>query len=132
MTKKIISVTPETGVQDIIRRIRRYGISQLPVLEKGKAIGIVSEATVLNALMKGEKDIKAKDIMQECPPVISKTAPMTIVSNLLKFYPMVFVEEKGKLLGVITKSDVLGSFSERTRFKIFWALKKLSLCAFMS
>lgn len=119
MTKKIITVSPDSDVQDIIKKIRKYNISQIPVIDKDKSVGIISEANVLDALMQGKKDIKAKNIMKETPPTISKTAPMTVVSNLLKFYPIVFVEEQGKLLGVITKADVLGSFTEKSKFKLF-------------
>jgi len=69
--------------------------------------------------MKGKKDVKAKDIMKECPPSITKNAPMSVISGLLKFYPMVLVMEKGKLLGVITKSDVIGKFSAKSRLRIW-------------
>jgi predicted transcriptional regulator len=54
-----------------------------------------------------KKNKKVSDIMEESPPVISKTASTQIISNLLKHYPMVLVSESGKLIGLITKADLL-------------------------
>jgi predicted transcriptional regulator len=107
MTKKIVSVGKESGAHEIIKKMRKYAISQLPVIEGDKILGVLSEATVLDALLSGKKEIKAKDIMKEAPPTIDKSASITIISSLLKFYPMVLVVEKGKILGVITKSDII-------------------------
>ncbi len=107
MTRKIVSVGKESGVHEIIKKMRKYAISQLPVIEGDKILGVLSEATVLDALMSGKKEIKAKDIMQDAPPTIAKSASVTIISSLLKFYPMIMVVEQGKLLGIITKSDII-------------------------
>ena len=107
MTKKIVSVGKESGVHEIIKKMRKYAISQIPIIEDYKILGVLSEATVLDALMEGKKDVKAKDIMHDAPPTIGKSASITIVSGLLKFYPMVIVVEQGKILGVITKSDII-------------------------
>ncbi|MBW2982651.1 CBS domain-containing protein [Candidatus Woesearchaeota archaeon] len=107
MTHKVVSVGRESGVHEIIKKMRKYAISQMPVIEGDKILGVLSEAIVLDALMKGKKEIKAKEIMQDAPPTIGKNASITIVSSLLKFYPMVIVVEQGKILGVITKSDII-------------------------
>lgn len=86
--------------------MKKFGISQMPVLEDHKVIGLVSESILLDALM-NKKDKKIEDIMEETPPIVSKTASIKIVSNLLKHYPVVLVFESGKLIGLITKADLL-------------------------
>ena len=50
--------------------------------------------------------------MVESPPTVSKTASVKVVSNLLKHYPMVVVSESGKLIGLITKADLLNKLYE--------------------
>ena len=107
MTKKIVVVGKESGVKEIIKKMRKYAISQMPVIEGDKILGVLSEATVLDVLMSGKKEIKAKEIMQDAPPTIGKSASITIISSLLKFYPMILVVEQGKLQGIITKSDII-------------------------
>jgi len=53
-------------------------------------------------------DALVKDVMKDAPPVITKDASVEVISNLLRFYPIVLVAEKGRILGLITKSDLLG------------------------
>ena len=45
--------------------------------------------------------------MKEAPPVVDKKSSSTLVSELLKFYPLVLVADKVKKIGLITKSDIL-------------------------
>ena len=41
------------------------------------------------------------------PPVVSRESPINVISSLLKHYPVVLVSESGRLVGLITKSDLL-------------------------
>ncbi len=45
--------------------------------------------------------------MEENPPIISLKSSTTVVSNLLKHYPMILVADEGRLTGLITKADLL-------------------------
>ena len=107
MNKKIISVDPGENIKESINKMKKYGISQMPVIEQDNVIGMVSESTLLDALM-GSKSKKIAEIMEESPPTVSKTASIKVISNLLKHYPVVLVSESGKLVGLITKADLLG------------------------
>ncbi len=113
MTKKIVSVEPSSPIKDIIKKMRKYSISQMPVLDKEKIIGYLSESSVLEALMQDKKNIQAKDIMQGNLSTVDKNASVGLLSSLLKFYPMVLVVEKGKLLGIVTKSDIIRNVYKR-------------------
>ncbi len=109
MNKKLIYVRPETKIKDVIKDMRRHGISQMPVIKNHNCIGLVSETILLDAIT---KDVdKVEDIMGDSPPIIAKDTSIEIISNLLKFYPIVVVSEKGQIQGVITKSDILKSIS---------------------
>ncbi len=107
MSSKIISVEPSDSIKDAIAKMKKFQISQLPVIDNHKLIGLVSESTILDAML-NSKATQVKDIMQEAPPIVSKTTPIQVVSNLLRHFPMVLVSEEGKLIGLITKSDLLG------------------------
>ena len=71
------------------------------------ASGLVSESTILDAILEGKHDLKAEEVMKEAPPVVDKKSSSTLVSELLKFYPLVLVADKAKKIGLITKSDIL-------------------------
>jgi len=114
ITKKIISIAPEDKTTRAIELMRKHEISQVPVIDKNNVIGLVSENNILDSIAEiGPEKIKnlpAKEIMHECPPVVSEKASSSIVSGLLKYYPIVIVANEGKPKGVITKSDMLRIF----------------------
>ena len=110
MNKNLVYLEPEDSLKVAIQKMKKHSISQLPVLEQKKAVGIVSESALLDALIKNiSPETSIKEIMDEAPPTIDKQAPIKVVSHLLKYYPLILVAEKGKLLGLITKSDLLES-----------------------
>jgi len=106
MNKKIVSLDPDSKIKDSVRKMKKFGISQMPVIDENKILGLVSETTLLNALI-NKKGKKIEDIMDETPPIVSKTTSIKIVSNLLMHYSTVLVFESGKLVGLITKADLL-------------------------
>ncbi|MBI2541709.1 CBS domain-containing protein [Candidatus Woesearchaeota archaeon] len=107
MTRKVIGVHSSTPIKEAIAKMKKDGISQLPVIDSHKLVGLVSESTILEALL-GSKAEKVSEIMQDAPPIVSKATSIQVVSSLLKHYPLVVVSEEGKLVGLITKSDLLG------------------------
>lgn len=107
MTGKLISISPNTPVKEAIAKMKKFQISQLPVMDEHKLVGLVSESTILDALL-NSKASQVNEIMQEAPPIVSKATSIQVVSSLLKHYPIVAVAQEGKLIGLITKSDLLG------------------------
>ena len=107
MTSKIISVASHDSIKEAISKMKKFQISQLPVIEEHKLIGLVTESTILEAML-NSKVTQIKEVMQESPPIVSKATSIQVISNLLRHFPMVIVSEEGKLVGLITKSDLLG------------------------
>ena len=108
MTNKLIEISPDATVKDAISNMKKANISQLPVIDShNKLVGLVSESSILDALIEG-KATTVKEIMQESPPIVSKTTGIQVVSSLLRHFPMVLVSDEGRLVGLITKSDLLG------------------------
>lgn len=107
MSLKVISVKPNDTIKEVISKMKKYEISQMPVVENNKLVGMISEATILNALGNGKNVETVGEIMEDCPPLISENSSASAVSSLLKYFPIVLVSQKGKLKGVITKADML-------------------------
>ena len=107
MNPKIISVKPSDSVRETIQKMRRYDISQLPVIDNEVAVGCVSEATLLDALLENKQHSTVDELMADPPPVVPTESSLHIVTGLLRHFPMVLISSKGKLAGVITKQDML-------------------------
>jgi len=98
MAKKIISVGENERIKAAIKKMKKYDISQMPVIDGNKVHGLVSDSILLEALLNKGANIKIKEVMTENPPTVSKNANVQLVSSLLKFYPMVIVAEKERFL----------------------------------
>src|SRR3989338_3792765 len=107
MNRKIISISPSDSIKESVEKMKKFEISQMPVIDGHNVVGLVSESTLLDALI-NKKSNKIEEIMEESPPTVSKTASVKFFSSLLKHYPVVLVSESGKLAGLITKADLLG------------------------
>lgn len=109
VSAKIISIGRNKSLDEAIKKMKLYGISQVPVMEKNNVIGLVAETGVIESIHQG-KDVKKliiTDVMEEAPPTVPLKTPLRIVTELLRVSPLIVITDKGRLRGVITKADVL-------------------------
>ncbi len=117
MNPKILSINPTDTVEKAIKKMKLTEISQLPVFDQKQLVGLISEAALVEMIIEkpnvNYKNIQIKDIMSQAPPSIAENTPHTAVSSLLKFFPLVLINKKGKFLGLITKSDFIRNIYKR-------------------
>ena len=110
MNKKVVFVQANDKIQNIIKIMKKRGISQVPVLKKEKVCGLITERIILKRIMSDPESIntlKAEEIMEEVPPIISLKTGLKTLLELLKDSPLVLVAEKGDIKGIISKTDLL-------------------------
>jgi predicted transcriptional regulator len=107
MEKRIISAKPDESLQQAIKKMKEHNISQLPVIEDNKSIGIVSESILLDSLINQKNASKVRELMMDAPPIVNKNTTAKAIYSLLQYSPIVLVSEHGKLCGVITKADII-------------------------
>lgn len=112
MEKKIIYIKPDASIKEAIKKMRQNNISQMPVVEGNNAVGIVSEAILLDTLMSGKHYSTVKDVMKDSPPIVNQSTNAKAIYSLLHFFPIVLVTCKGKICGVITKTDIIEKLSK--------------------
>ena len=108
MNPSIISASPDEAIDEIIHMMRDRDISQFPVMREGSQVGSVDEASIIKNLDRRIHTLSVKHIMDRPFPVVDGGDPVDIVQPLLDFHAAVLVSEKGKLKGIITKSDLIG------------------------
>ncbi len=106
MQTRIISIDPDAKIKDAIVKMKKHDISQMPVIKDDKVLGVISESAILDCLLEKKCEF-ISEIMKDSPPIVDVSTPLDVVSNLLRFYQMVLVSQKGRLKGIITKSDVI-------------------------
>jgi predicted transcriptional regulator len=91
--------------------MEEYDISQLPVIDDDFQVGSISEGAVVRAVSRGDieriSNMSVKETIEEPFPMIPPTADLSVLSHLLEHHPAVLVQENGKVVGIITKHDVM-------------------------
>ena len=111
MNIKILFAKSHESVKEIIKLMKIKGISQVPIFSGEKVIGIITESAIIKELAENPQRInhlKAHEVMEETPPIISLQQSFRTILELLKENSLLLVAEKGEIKGVITKSDLLG------------------------
>ena len=111
MNKEILTTPIHSSLKEIISIMKENGISQVPVVSRENVCGLVTEKILLKETLNNPdriNSLRAGDVMEEAPPIISLNTGIRILSELLHDYPIVLVAEKGEMKGVVSKSDLLG------------------------
>jgi len=104
----VIACQESDLIRTVIIKMKKHEISQLPVMKEQAVVGAVSETRMIEKLLTNPKyELKVIDVMGEVPPIVSPNTEESIISSLLRFFPMVVVQNKGKIKGIITRSDIL-------------------------
>jgi predicted transcriptional regulator len=112
MNRSVVGIQKDMHISDAIDLMRRNGFSQLPVMDGERSIGSISEGTLLDHMLASKKNesqaMTVSEIMDEPFPQVGEDAPVSLLTNLLKFYSAVLVQRKGTIAGIVTKADLLG------------------------
>lgn len=112
MKKEVITTTSETEIFSVIKEITKRGIRQLPVIDNGKLVGIISSMDILRGLFKNKHTptkSKVEEIMTKEVIFCNEEDELSKVWE--KIYERGFsglpVLRKGKVVGMITRSDII-------------------------
>ncbi len=133
MIKDVITVEPKTPMLEAHQIMRARNIRRVPVVKRGKVVGIVtrgdvreaspSDATTLNVwemnylLAKLKvKEIMTKDVITIHPEETLKAAAEKMYEKKIGALPV--VDDKNNLVGILTESDIfrilIAWFNEET------------------
>jgi len=112
--QELVSAGVDDALGSVIDRMKKHGISQLPVIEPGKLCGLVSEVKVLNALVKGEATMKSPvgplADLDDAAMVERDTPLATLSQHFARGKVAVVVDReagKVKVVGLLTKIDLI-------------------------
>ncbi len=121
MTKNLITVDSETLVLDARKIMKENNIRRLPVVDKGKLVGIVTQHDLLEASPSPATSLsihelnyllarmKVKEVMKKDPITLDPDTPFEEALRIgqdrkIGSFP---VTDRGKLVGIITESDTV-------------------------
>lgn len=107
--KTLVSVTPGNTVAEALEKMDELGVTQIPVLEEGRAVGSLRENRVLAKVVRNSELLNSRvnEVMEASFPTVDVDASSNEVARRLQTSPAVLVEEYGRIIGIITRHDVL-------------------------
>jgi len=131
MTTNPYTISPDQTIPDAHELMTKHNIRRLPVVKDGKLVGVVSNIDIsrsspskatslsINELTYILSKTKISKVMTKNPITISPNALLEEAAILMRdngvsFLPVV---ENGKLVGIITESDIFDSFIELMGFR---------------
>ncbi len=110
--------SPNTSLQEVVKDLMRFNITGGPVVDGSqKLLGYITEQDCIKQMLNGsyycEDHTIAEDIMSTDPLIISPNDDIMHVAEMIvdkkpKQYPVV---EDGKVVGILTRSEVLKALS---------------------
>ncbi|MBV9323384.1 MAG: CBS domain-containing protein [Chloroflexi bacterium] len=111
MTTSVVSVTPSDSVDEAARLLTFHEVSGLPVCDGGRVAGVVSEADLI-----GKTGSTVGEVMTSPALTVAETTSLEQVADLLtqqRIRRVPVVDASGRLVGIVTRHDVLVWASRR-------------------
>lgn len=108
--RNLITLQSEESLSVAIHKMRDHSISQLPIFQGSKLVGIVTEDDLAKIMLENSKDIqliKIANVMEPPPPLVDVSIPAKALVSLVRFAKCVMVSEQGNVVGIITLTDTL-------------------------
>lgn len=106
---RLVAVSPKDKVSDALHLMNVHGLSQLPVLEDNRSVGSLREGRLMSKVL-ANRDLlhsPVSEVMEKGFPVVNEDLSVEKAAKYLKDSPAILIEEYGRIVGIITRYDVL-------------------------
>jgi CBS domain-containing protein len=140
MTQKVYTISPDSTLKECAEALSKYNINGLVVVEKDKVVGVITKADIFKAILPRYPDIieeeryvsdleyveeranklfemEVKDIMGAPPITVNSDMPIVKAGStmILRRVKQVPVVDKGKLVGIITLTDIINNLLKKIK-----------------
>ncbi|OGP08076.1 MAG: hypothetical protein A2Z89_08355 [Deltaproteobacteria bacterium GWA2_43_19] len=123
MSSPPITLLESAYINDAKDTFLRYGINAAPVVKNSKVLGIITRQVVEKAIYHGLKDVSVKEYMSSEFETVPSTASIpevqdAIIGHHQRLLPVI---DKDKLVGIITRTDLLRLLHEELKIEPYSA-----------
>jgi CBS domain-containing protein len=115
MNKNVVTCHPSEKLTVILNKFELFNIAGMPVVDKGKLVGIICQSDILKGLKVGAiENLIVKDVMVKDVIVVSPTESAVGVAKIMieKRVNRVPIVEKGIMVGIVTRGDIIKAVAE--------------------
>jgi len=111
MTKDVVSVEIPSNRDDILKILKRTGISGVPVRERSKVVGVVTRKD----LLRKSEETQVALLMSPKPVVVTPDTPLADAAALMTkhdYRRMPVVDDEGSLVGLLSVADLVAAIAQ--------------------
>jgi cystathionine beta-synthase len=116
-SRKLVTTTPADTLADAVMAMKERGVSQLPVVDEGRLVGIVTESDLLARLVEGNGTL-ASAVAEVMFRNVQTVSPSDDVEGLTVLFAQGYVglvvDENQRPLGILTKMDLVDHMARRS------------------
>ena len=108
MNRQVVTIPGDALLPAASQVMERGAYSQVPVLESGRVTGSLSETALLRAMGQPRaRRARVRDVQEPAYPQVDGRFPADLLAGILTRYPAVLVLERGEVVGIVTKTDLI-------------------------
>lgn len=113
--RQVVTAKKGTSIRAVIGMLKEHQISQVPVVEGGRMIGMVAEVDLLNHLVRseGKLDDTIDGLIESDYATVTPATKVVLLKTIFNDAKLVVVQEGDQLAGIITKIDLIEFLAER-------------------
>jgi len=113
--KELITVGPNARVTEAIGVLKVHGISQIPVVEGTKVLGVLHESRLLEKALRGTRgDAPVRDVAEATYCTVDEKTEVAVLTDLFKKAKVAIVIEGPNPVDIITRIDLIDYIAKVT------------------
>ncbi len=113
---RLLTAAPRETIREAVARMKAHDVSQLPVVEGGRLLGMVTENCLLTGLLTGQvsPETPVAEVLQRPVQTVTPATPLDQLADAFQAEnAVVVVDDRGTPIDVLTKIDYIDYLSGR-------------------
>jgi len=115
MNKDVVTCHPTEKLNIILNKLELFNIAGMPVVDKGRLVGIVCQSDILKGLRNGSMtELSVADVMTAEVVTVPPTESAVLVAKIMveKRINRVPIVDNEKVVGIVTRGDIIKAVAE--------------------
>ena len=111
----LVTVDAATKMAEVVGLLKLHGVSQLPVVDGDKLLGIISEKQLLERALGGDRtNVAVGSLAQPNYCTVDPNTDIAVLTDLFRRFKVAIVLDDGRPSDIITRIDLIDHISQRT------------------